>query len=205
MAHRFLPPVRCSSATDSDWVSRFSRLEFLCVHGVSDSAGPRRTRAIAPRVFAFRLAGHRLLPDSQISELNTPPTYTPVQRFKCSLTTALAWLGARLVRYSFSCMKLSFTTPGRFIPTLSLLLCLLSLSEQTGFSPSPRERLLPGFRRFGHPPRRRIYLQCQLGNLHRQGFHLLDQQLASLHHLPQPVASDSRPGGNYLFHSMETV
>jgi len=23
-----------------------------------------------------------------------------------------------------------------------------------------------GFRRFGHPPRRRICLQCQLGNLH---------------------------------------
>ena len=81
-----------------------------------------------------------------------------------------------------SCMTLSFTTSRRFIPTLSLLLYLLSLSEQTGFSPSPRERLLPGFRRFGHPPRRRISLQCQLGNLHRQGFHLLDQQLASLHY-----------------------
>ena len=82
-------------------VSRFSRMEFLCMHGVSDSAGPRRTRAIAPRVVAFRLAGHRRLPDSQISELNTQPTYAPVQRFKCSLTTALAWLGVRMVRYSF--------------------------------------------------------------------------------------------------------
>src|SRR5947207_8591459 len=36
-----------------------------------------------------------------ISELNTQPTDTPVQRFKCSLTTVLAWLGARAVRYSF--------------------------------------------------------------------------------------------------------
>jgi hypothetical protein len=36
-----------------------------------------------------------------ISQLNTQPTDTPVQRFKCSLTTALAWLGARAVRYSF--------------------------------------------------------------------------------------------------------
>ena len=36
-----------------------------------------------------------------ISELNTQPTDAPVQRFKCSLTTALAWLGARAVRYSF--------------------------------------------------------------------------------------------------------
>ena len=86
MAHRFLPPVRCSFAADSDWVSRFSHPEFLCVRGVFDSAGPRCARAIAHRVFAFRHRGHRLLPDSQISELNTPPTYTPVQRFKCSLT-----------------------------------------------------------------------------------------------------------------------
>ena len=56
------------------------------MRGVFDSAGPRCTRAIAHRVFAFRFRGHRLLPDSQISELNTPPAYTPVQRFKCSLT-----------------------------------------------------------------------------------------------------------------------
>ena len=63
-----------------------------------------------------------------------------------------------------------------------LLLLLALLSEQTRFAPSPRGRLLPGFRRFGHPPRRRISLQCQLGNLHWQDFHLLDHQLASLHY-----------------------
>jgi hypothetical protein len=34
----------------------------------------------------------------RISELYVPPTYTPVQRFKCDLTIALAWLGAKLVR-----------------------------------------------------------------------------------------------------------
>jgi hypothetical protein len=33
---------------------------------------------------------------------------------------------------------------------------LAPLSEQTGFAPSLRGRLLPGFRRFGHPRRRRI-------------------------------------------------
>ena len=60
---------------------------------------------------------------SQFSELNTQPAYTPVQRFKCSLTTALAWLGARMVRYCLSCMTLSFTAPRRFIPTLSLQVC----------------------------------------------------------------------------------
>ena len=59
---------------------------------------------------------------------------------------------------------------------------LALLSEQTGFSSSLRGRLRPGFRRFGHPPRRRISLQRQLGNLRCQDFHLLDQQLASLHY-----------------------
>src|SRR5450631_4144696 len=32
---------------------------------------------------------------------DTQPTYTPAQRFKCDLTIALAWLGARMVRYSW--------------------------------------------------------------------------------------------------------
>jgi len=73
----------------------------------------------AHRVLSFRLAGHRRHPVLAISELNTQPAYTPVQRFKCGLTTALAWLGARVVCYAFLCMTLSFTTPRRFIPTLS--------------------------------------------------------------------------------------
>ena len=100
IAHRLLPPVRSVSTTDSDWASRFSRVEFLCVRRVFDSAGPRGTRVIAPRVIAFRTRERRPLPDLRISELNTSPTYTPIQRFECALTTALAWLGARLVRYS---------------------------------------------------------------------------------------------------------
>ena len=63
-----------------------------------------------------------------------------------------------------------------------LLLCLPSLSELTGLLSSQRGRLLPGFRRFGHPRRRRISLQCQLGNLHWRDFHPLDHRLASLHY-----------------------
>ena len=51
----------------------------------------------AHRVLSFRLAGHRRHPVSAISELNTQPAYTPVQRFECGLTTVLAWLGARVV------------------------------------------------------------------------------------------------------------
>jgi hypothetical protein len=59
---------------------------------------------------------------------------------------------------------------------------LALLSELTRLASSHRGRLHPGFQRFGHPPRRRISLQCQLGNLHWQDFHLLDHQLASLHY-----------------------
>jgi hypothetical protein len=56
------------------------------------------------------------------------------------------------------------------------------LSEQTGLASGHRGRLLPGSRRLGHPHRRRISLQCQLGNLHWRDFHPLDHQLASLHY-----------------------
>src|SRR5260370_823675 len=66
--------------------------------------------------------------------------------------------------------------------TLRPVVLLALLSELTRLAPSQRGRLHPGFRRFGHPPRRRISLQCQLGNLHWQDFHLLDHQLASLHY-----------------------
>src|ERR1017187_740546 len=33
--------------------SRFSRMEFLCMHGVFDSAGPRRTCVVVRHVVAF--------------------------------------------------------------------------------------------------------------------------------------------------------
>jgi hypothetical protein len=77
-----------------------------------------------------------------------------------------------------------------------LLLCLPSLSEQTGFTPSPRGLLLPGFQWFGHPLHRRISLQRQLGNLRWRDFHPLDHQLASLHDfeiLSAPLVNSSRP------------
>jgi hypothetical protein len=46
-AHRLLLPARSLLAGDRG-VSRFSRMKFLCMHGVFDSAGPRRARVIAP-------------------------------------------------------------------------------------------------------------------------------------------------------------
>ena len=65
---------------------------------VSDSAGPRRPRAIVRRRIAFWKSHAMGVPQRLISELNGQPTDTPVQRFKCGLTAALAWLGARMIR-----------------------------------------------------------------------------------------------------------
>ena len=55
------------------------------------------------------------------------------------------------------------------------------LSDLTGSTASHRGFLLPGFRRIGHPFRRRLSLRWQLGNFHRQDLHPLELQLASLH------------------------
>jgi len=44
----------------------------------------------------------------------------------------------------------------------------------TRLASGQRGRLHPGFQRFGRPRRRRISLQCQLGNLHWQDSHLPD-------------------------------
>jgi hypothetical protein len=76
-------------------------MELLCMHGVFDSAGSLRARINARRHIAFWPIDTMGFLHREISELNTQPTDTPVQRFKCSLTVALAWLGARVVRYTF--------------------------------------------------------------------------------------------------------
>ena len=81
-----------------DGVSRFSRLKFLCMHGVFDSAGPLRTRENVRSHIAFWYSHTMGIPQRLISELNTQPTDTPVQRFECSLAATLAWLGARVAR-----------------------------------------------------------------------------------------------------------
>ena len=47
IAHRFLPAVRGLLTTDSNGASRFSRVKFLCMLGVFDSAGSRRTRIVS--------------------------------------------------------------------------------------------------------------------------------------------------------------
>ena len=56
IAPRVLPAVRVLTTTDVNGVSRFSRVEFLCLPGVFDSAGPRCTCDGAHRCVAFRAA-----------------------------------------------------------------------------------------------------------------------------------------------------
>ena len=68
------------------------------MHGVFDSAGPLRTRESVRRYVAFWYSHIMGIPERLISELNTQPTDTPIQRFKSVLTAALAWLGARMIR-----------------------------------------------------------------------------------------------------------
>jgi len=51
------PSVPPLPAAESNRVSRFSRVKFLCVRGVYDSAGPQRARVVYARCrVAFRLA-----------------------------------------------------------------------------------------------------------------------------------------------------
>src|ERR1019366_6138819 len=69
----------------------------------------------------------------------------------------------------------NFPNTGAANQTIALLALL---SELTRLASSQRGRLHPGFRRLGHPPRRRICLQCQLGNLHWRDLHPLDHQFS---------------------------
>jgi hypothetical protein len=49
-------------------------MEFLCMRGVFDSAGPQRARAIARRFIAFWHTDTMGFLKREISELNTQPT-----------------------------------------------------------------------------------------------------------------------------------
>jgi hypothetical protein len=100
------------------WLIAFSSRPAYChgrrrglpvlAHGVSLHAWGLRLRGAAP-CSRFRNSAllPSVLPDAvgspkrKISELNTQPADTPVQRFKCDVAAALTWLGARVVRYTF--------------------------------------------------------------------------------------------------------
>ena len=80
----------------------------------------------------------------------------------------------------------------------SLSSCSPPCANLTEPVPSQRGLLLPSFRRFGHPPRRRVWLRWQLSKFHRWDFHPLGRQLASLHRSEEPAPPRSvsaRRGG----------
>ena len=97
----------------------------VLARGVSMRAWGLRLRRAAThshnarRNIAFRVVLPRRRPGCLFSELNGQPTYTPVQRFKCVLTGRPRMARGQDGSLLLSCMTLSFTTPRRFIPTLS--------------------------------------------------------------------------------------
>jgi hypothetical protein len=76
----------------------------------------------AHRSVAFRTGRRRRLPGLPFSELNTQPTYAPVQR--ASSAASFAWLGVRMVAIPFLCDScIHYSTPvyPHAIPAASLL------------------------------------------------------------------------------------
>jgi len=82
IAHRVLPPARAYTLPALRG-PRFSRMEFLRMLGVFDSAGRAAARGCrATALVAFLQSDAVGSPHHLISSLNTQPTDTPVQRFK---------------------------------------------------------------------------------------------------------------------------
>src|SRR6266508_728081 len=118
IAHRFLHPIRRLAAADSHGVSRFSRMEFLCVHGVFDSAGHgtlalTRT-ALLPSVLADAVGSLDCRFRSSI-----PSPHMPLSNASSAASRLPSHGSGSGWSLLLSCVTLSFTTPRRFIPTLS--------------------------------------------------------------------------------------
>src|SRR5580698_2911793 len=118
IAHRFLLPTRRLAAAGSHGVSRFSRMEFLCVHGVFDSAGHG----------ALALARTALLPSDLADAVGSlvcrfrssiPSPHMPLSNASSAALRLPSHGSGSGWSLLLSCMTLSFTTPRRFIPTLS--------------------------------------------------------------------------------------
>src|SRR5262249_44474632 len=72
----------------------------------------------APRLLAFRPGQDRRLPDCLFRSSITPPAYAPVNASSTSFRTPSHDSDSRWLAIPFL-VTLSFTTPCRFIPTLS--------------------------------------------------------------------------------------
>ena len=156
IAHRFLPLARRLSTAGSHRVSRFSHVEFLCMPGVFDSAGPAaRSRCRAPQCglpvvvtpsapcLTFFGAHYFGIP-SLLMPLSNPSLrpysvallVVTFQRFQCALTVRTGMARGQDGSLLLSCVTLSFTTPRRFIPTLSTTSVVPAIiAGIQGFSP----------------------------------------------------------------------
>ena len=120
IAHRLLPPVRSVSTTDSDGISRFSRVEFLYMRGVFDSAGSRRTCASVRRFVAFRLGRHRRLPAFPFCRGRDSCCQLPPAQTRARATSAHgSHLGVRHAQPFASCTRF----PGIVLHRCSLARC----------------------------------------------------------------------------------
>ena len=128
IAHRLLPPIRRLAATDGNRVSRFSRAQRApSFHACLGSTTPQCLRPTSDITRATVLPSG--LPDTvgapdfgyfgahQLQ--GYPADMCPCPTLQVRRYRRPRMVGARMVRYSFSCMTLSFTTSRRFIPTLS--------------------------------------------------------------------------------------
>ena len=116
IAHRVHPPARATLPAGGHAVSRFSRMEFLRMPGVFDSAGPRRTRAGVRRVVAFLALRRRRLP----APVDFGAQY-PAYRYPCPTLQVQPYDCPRMARGQggsllLPCTTLSFATPCRFYP-----------------------------------------------------------------------------------------
>lgn len=122
IALRLLPAVRVRLPSDGSGVSRFSRVKFLCMLRVFDSAGHG---VLAFSYAALLSSGWADTVDSlilPISELTTSGylacicPFPTLQVRRCRRPRMVRGQDGSLL---LSCMTLSFTTSRRFIPTLS--------------------------------------------------------------------------------------
>jgi len=91
-------------------------MEFLCMHGVFDSAGPRRTCVVVRHVVAFLTVWRRRLPwidffGAQYPAYRYPCPTLQVQPYDCP-HMARGQGGSLFL----PCTTLSFATPCRFYP-----------------------------------------------------------------------------------------
>jgi hypothetical protein len=118
IAHRFLPPDHCRSYQRSTTGPLGSRAWsfYACM------------RCLTPQgCHVLALAHATLLPSSSshtvglslmlVVQSSIPSLHIPLSTLRLRSCGRPPRLEARMVRYSFSCMTFSFTTPCRFIPT----------------------------------------------------------------------------------------